>query len=85
MTVEDVRRKYCLPDRYVFYPAYFAPHKNHLYLLEGLVELERRHGIALHAVFCGGGEPEDVATVERQVEVLGLAQRVQFLGLISDE
>jgi glycosyltransferase involved in cell wall biosynthesis len=83
-TADGVRRKYDLPARYVFYPAFFAEHKNHLYLLEGLVELERRHGITLHAVFCGG-DPIDQKRVERQVMALGLGARVRILGYVPDE
>jgi glycosyltransferase involved in cell wall biosynthesis len=84
MTVEGVRRKYDLPDRYVFYPAYYSFSKNHLYLLEGLLELERRYGIILQAVFCGGGDPGDQERVERQVQALGLTARTHFLGLVPD-
>ena len=83
-TADWVRRKYDLPERYVFYPAFFAEHKNHLYLLEGLVELERRHGVTLHAVFCGG-DPIDQKRVERQVKASGLAARVRILGYVPDE
>jgi glycosyltransferase involved in cell wall biosynthesis len=85
MTVEGARRKYDLPDRYVFYPAYYSFSKNHLYLLEGMLELERRHGIILQAVFCGGGDPGDQARVEQQVQALDLTARVHFLGLVPDE
>jgi glycosyltransferase involved in cell wall biosynthesis len=84
-TVEGVRRKYDLPDRYVFYPAYLCFDKNHLYLLEGLVELKRQHGVILHAVFCGGGPKGKRARIEQQVEALGLKARVHFLGLVPDE
>ena len=84
-TTEQVRRKYSLPDRYVFYPAYFTPLKNHVYILEGLIELQKRHGVILHAVFCGGGGGTYLATVERQVQALGLRERVCFLGLVPDE
>ena len=31
ITVEEVRRQYSLPERYVFYPAYYSFHKNHLF------------------------------------------------------
>ena len=85
VTAKEVRRKYNLPDRYVFYPAYFSPLKNHLYILEGLLDLERQHGIVLNAVFCGGGEPSHRAMVERQVQALGLTARVRFLGFVADE
>src|SRR5262249_10353132 len=84
-TVEAVRGKYDLPDRYVFYPAFPASEKNHLYMLEGLVALEQRHRIILHAVFCGGGALRDWTIVKRQVQALGLASRVKFLGLVPDE
>jgi glycosyltransferase involved in cell wall biosynthesis len=76
--------KYNLPDNYIFYPAYFTPLKNHLYILEALVELERRHGILLGAVFCGGGPALQKSTVERQTEALGLTGRVRILGLLPD-
>jgi glycosyltransferase involved in cell wall biosynthesis len=84
ITADEVRRKYGLPDRYVFYPASFLPFKNHLYLLEGLAVLERRHGIILPVVFCGGGSPLRRAIVERQARVLGLTERAHFLGLVPD-
>jgi glycosyltransferase involved in cell wall biosynthesis len=83
--LEEVKKNYALPDRYVFYPAYFSFHKNHLYLLEGLAELKKRHGITMHAVFCGGGDPGDQENVELQVRALGLSEQVHFLGLVPDE
>ena len=84
-TAEEVRRKYDLPADYVFYPAFCLPFKNHLYLLEGLCALEQKHGVVLHAVFCGDGRPMHKATVKRQVQALGLTERVHFLEWVSDE
>jgi len=85
ITAEEVRRKYGLSARYVFYPASYLPFKNHLYVLEGLCALERRHGIILHAVFCGSGPPMHKVTVERQVQALGLMERVHCLEWVSNE
>ena len=85
MTGAMVRRKHELPGKYLFYPAYFSYHKNHLYILDALIELERRHGIVLHAVFCGGGDPGDQTIVELQTQALGLTERVHFLGLVDDD
>jgi glycosyltransferase involved in cell wall biosynthesis len=84
-SVERVRHSYDLPDRYVLYPAYFSDDKNHLYLMEGLVDLERRHGIVLHAVFCGWGMGKGQTKVERQARALGLMARAHFLGLVPDD
>jgi glycosyltransferase involved in cell wall biosynthesis len=83
-TAEGIRQKYALSARYVFYPAHFAALKNHLYLLEGLIELERRHGIALSAVFCGY-DAGNLAVVKRQVGALGLTGRVHLLGAVPDD
>jgi glycosyltransferase involved in cell wall biosynthesis len=83
-TVSDVRRKYRLVNPYVFYPAYYSFHKNHLYVLEALRALERRHGIALDAVFAGGGDVPIRMAVARQVRALGLETRVHMVGLVPD-
>jgi glycosyltransferase involved in cell wall biosynthesis len=83
-SAEAVRHKYNLPSRYVFYPAQFWPHKNHLYLLEGLAHLERRHGLALDAVFCGHDRGNKSAVL-RQIEALGLTGRVHVLGFVPDD
>jgi glycosyltransferase involved in cell wall biosynthesis len=88
-TAEGVRHKYQLPEPYVFYPAHSGALKNHLYLLEALVALERRHGITLQAVFCGedgdGGDKGSRRIVERQAQALGLTSRVRFLGAVQDD
>ena len=84
-TVEGVRHKYDLPGRYVFYPAFFYPLKNHLYLLEGLDALRRQFGIVLDAVLCGGGPSPQRAKVEEQAKALGLVEHVRFLGRVPDE
>lgn len=84
-SAKEIRDKYDLPSRYVFYPAYYLYHKNHLYLLEALVELERQHGIVLHAVFCGRDPRGEKATIERQVQALKLRKRVHLLNFVPDE
>src|SRR5262249_44688085 len=57
-------------------------------LLQALVELERRHGIALHAVFCGGDRGDrngGWARLERQTQALALTGRGHYLGLVPSE
>ena len=76
ITADGVRAKYDLPDQFAFFPAFLTHHKNALYMLEALVDLERRHGVVLHAVFCGSGTPAALALVKRQVDALGLRGRI---------
>lgn len=48
-----VREKYRLPGRYVFYPAQFWPHKNHVRLMQALALLRKTKGIRIPIVLCG--------------------------------
>ena len=84
-SIERVRRRYDLPEQYIFYPAYFSEDKNHLYLLEALIELKQQHAIVLHAVFCGAGMATGQSMVERQAKALGLRGQVRFLGWVPSD
>jgi glycosyltransferase involved in cell wall biosynthesis len=83
-----VRRRYGLPERYVFYPAQFWPHKNHLRLIEAMALLRDRDGLALHLVLCGSHYNEirskTFAEVFALVSKLGLEQNVHYLGFVPD-
>ena len=35
----DIKVNYSIPGDYIFYPAQFWPHKNHIYILRGLKKL----------------------------------------------
>ena len=79
----DIRRKYGIEGDYVFYPAQFWPHKNHVYVLKGLAELERRHGLKIGAAF-PGSDVENQSYVKRTAQELGLADRIVFPGFVAD-
>jgi glycosyltransferase involved in cell wall biosynthesis len=69
-----------LPEQYLFYPAQFFPHKNHLRLIEAFAEVSRSEP-ALHLVLTG--EPRfEYAHVMRRVQQLDLAQRVRHVGQV---
>lgn len=79
----DIHAKYNL-NSYVFYPAQFWPHKNHVYLLEGLLALEQLHGVRIGAIF-SGGDQGNLAYVKDYVCKIGLQDRVRFLGFVKNE
>ena len=80
----DVRAKYNLDVPYVFYPAQFWAHKNHVYLLEGLRALEQRYGLRIGAIF-SGGDQGNLAYVKSYVRKLNLKGRVRFVGFVENE
>jgi glycosyltransferase involved in cell wall biosynthesis len=73
--------KYNLPERYLFYPAQFWAHKNHVNLLLALKALADRDGIAPTIVF-SGSDKGNRQFVESVITELGLTDRVKFLGFI---
>jgi glycosyltransferase involved in cell wall biosynthesis len=81
---EAVLEKYNIKTPYIFYPAQFWAHKNHIYVLEGLKILEQEYGISMGAVFCGVdyGNKKYVQELAQNLELL---DRVYFVGYVSDD
>lgn len=81
--LDDVRSRYRLPERFLFYPANSWPHKNHAMLFDALSD---GGGVdpSLHLVLTGarvnGDDPHTEAIRERN-----LGSRVRHLGYVPDE
>jgi glycosyltransferase involved in cell wall biosynthesis len=81
---EEVRKKYGLPERYVFYPAQLWPHKNHATLLYAVKRLRERDGLSVSVVLAGSDQGNG-SYLRRLVRELGLEQDVRFLGFVPQE
>ncbi len=82
--VDEVKRRYALPERYLFYPAKFWAHKNHLGVLDALRILRERHDVRMTAVFSGsrsGVYDELQAFIGRH----SLAEQVRCLGYVPEQ
>jgi len=80
--LDSARRKFSLPDGFLFYPAATWAHKNHTGLLEALALLRDVHGLTIPAIF-SGSLTEYFPEVLRRVEELGLSSQVRFLGFVT--
>lgn len=80
----DVRERFGLYRPYLFYPAQFWPHKNHVNLLLALSELSAAHDAEFDLVLVGSDKGNQ-AFVEKKVEELGLVRRVHFPGFVTQE
>lgn len=69
---------------YLFYPAQFWPHKNHVGLLHALKEVREHHGLDLRLRLTGG-DTGNLPHVRAVVEELGLSPHVSFEGFVSSE
>jgi glycosyltransferase involved in cell wall biosynthesis len=82
----DPRSKTGVPkdEPFIFYPAQFWPHKNHILILEAISLLLKENKLKIHAFFCGSdcGNLEFILESARRLKVDHL---VHYLGFITDE
>ena len=76
------RPAYLKPGPFVFYPAAFWPHKNHVTLLESLALLRREHGLDVQLVLVGSDQGNKAFVLER-IAALGLADTVHVRGFVE--
>jgi glycosyltransferase involved in cell wall biosynthesis len=76
-----VQHKFCLPNNFVFYPAQFWPHKNHLRLVEAFSLLHKTHPHC-HLVLTGLPR-DDYARVFGRIAEFGLGNYVHHVGQVE--
>jgi glycosyltransferase involved in cell wall biosynthesis len=76
--------EHAIATPYLFYPAQFWPHKNHVALLHALKLLRTRHGLDMEVVFCGS-DKGNLSHVRATARELGVDGRVRFLGFVAQE
>ncbi len=79
-----IKEKYGLTGDFLFYPAQFWPHKNHVNLLRGLRLLRDQSGLDFDLALAGS-DKGNLDHVMREVVRLGLSDRVFVLGFIPRE
>ncbi|MFB3764908.1 MAG: glycosyltransferase family 4 protein [Methanotrichaceae archaeon] len=77
----DVINKYSIRRNYLFYPAQFWSHKNHVNLLLSLKSLKENHGLRFSLVLVGS-DMGNVNYVKEVTSNLGLSDQVFFLGFV---
>ena len=73
---------YKLPPKFIFYPAQFWSHKNHLRLLDVVQQLAKRFSNI--ALVLSGGQNHCYQEVKKHAENLGINDRVRFVGYVPD-
>jgi glycosyltransferase involved in cell wall biosynthesis len=81
--VESLLAELRLPAAFAIYPAKTWPHKNHLGLVRALHAL-RRAGVRLPLVCSGKPVEPGWSALRREIEALGLADQVHFVGHVAN-
>ncbi len=82
LSVNDASVRMPLPEKFLFYPAQFWAHKNHIRLLEALAQL--RNEIPDIQLVLVGSKKNNYPSVLQQIEQLGLQGHVRMLGFVPD-
>jgi glycosyltransferase involved in cell wall biosynthesis len=78
----DFEKRYQLPPKYVFYPAQFWEHKNHVRLIHAIAEVRRDlPDICLVLV---GSRNNGYAAAHREVKKLGIERHIRFAGYVPE-
>jgi len=80
----DIKEKYNLPERYVFYPAQFWEHKNHINLLKAMEILKTEYSSDVKLVLVGS-KKNNYKEVCSKISELGLLEDVFILGYVSND
>ena len=80
----DVIKKYDLNEFFLYYPAQFWPHKNHIRILEALCLL-KKEGIIMNVVFSGSNFNGHQSCVENFIKQNDLQEQVSILGFLPGE
>lgn len=84
--VQKVTRKYSLPERFIFYPSKFWPHKNHKNLVRAIFKL-KKEGKRINLVLSGSREADfsSFKEVVSLIHELKLDDQIFYLGYVSNK
>ncbi len=79
-----IKKKYGLPDKFLFYPAQFWYHKNHLNLLRALGYLKKKFHEDIPLVLVGS-KKNSYESVMREAEKLNIKDNINYLGYVPEK
>lgn len=80
-TIEEIRSKYNLPSQYLYYPANFWTHKNHIRILDALCILRDKHDLKVFLIF-SGKDHGNLKWIKDSIAERKLDSQVLILGFV---
>lgn len=82
-TLPDIRSRYGIQGDFIFYPAQFWAHKNHVYILKTL-QILRHKGVIINAVFVGN-DFGNLDYILKMSEKLKVREQLIYPGFVEQE
>lgn len=80
-----IRNKYKLFSEYIFYPAQFWPHKNHIFILKALRILKNKYNKIIKAVFTGRDAYNNTKYIKKKSKEFNIEDQIIFAGLVDNK
>jgi len=81
---ENILKRFNLPERYLFYPAQFWYHKNHIRLVEALKILKDFYKVKIYIVLVGS-QKESYKRIINFIKKSDIYNQITYLGYVSDK
>ena len=80
----DVKNKYNLKNDYIFYPAQFWAHKNHIYILKAIKILRDKKNIDVDVIF-SGSDKGNLSYVVKFAKANKVDDLMHYIGFVPNE
>ncbi len=82
-TEVDIKNKYNIKGNFIFYPAQFWSHKNHIYIIDAISILKNK-GINLYAIF-SGADKGNLKYVLEYAKNIGVSELIRYIGFAPND
>ncbi len=81
----DIKKKYDIEEHYhyIFYPAQFWSHKNHIYILNALKILKDEYNIKIYAIFSGSNFG-NLDYIESKANEFNIQDQIKYIGFVEN-
>ncbi len=69
-------------SEFIFYPAQFWPHKNHIAILKAIKYLKEKYNLEIQAAF-SGSDQGNLDYIKQKTKEYNLEKQIKFLGFVS--
>ena len=80
----DVKNKYNLKNDYIFYPAQFWAHKNHIYILKAIKILRDKKNIDVDVIF-SGSDKGNLSYLMKFAKAIKVDDLIHYIGFVPNE
>ena len=80
----DIKQKYNLKNDYIFYPAQFWAHKNHIFILKAIKILREEKDINIDVVFSGSNKG-NLKYILQKAKDFGVDDLVHYIGFAPND